>query len=309
MSGLLIGVDSGGTHTRVLVTDQSGTEVARAEGPGSAIHPGAAAQSATVIRDVVRRALEGHDEPVRALCVGASGAGRDEERDTLASSLDADRIAGTVLVVTDAEVALEDAFGAGPGVLLVAGTGSIAWGKGPTGLLSRCGGWGPVIGDEGSGAWLGRKALGVATASSDGREPETALAPALVAGAHVDDVPSLIGWAARATPADFATLAPVVLEVAAMGDLRANSLVTLAVEELALHVRTVARQLFADERAAFRLALHGGLLAKGSLLRRRVEQRLKLMTPGAMILAEPVVPERGAIRLAMREAGVVVAGT
>jgi glucosamine kinase len=304
MTSLLIGVDSGGTHTRVLVADQDGNEVSRAEGPGSAIHPGSASHSASTIRETVRRACAGHPEPVRALCIGAAGAGRDEERDTLASALEADRLAASVVVVTDAEIALEDAFGAGPGVLLVSGTGSIAWGKGPTGLLARCGGWGPVIGDEGSGSWVGKKALGIATASADGREPETALTAAIIAAVHVSSVEGLVPWAANATPADLAGLAPTVLEVAAMGDLRANSLVTLAVEELALHVRSVSRHLFTDERAAFRLALHGGLLAKGSLLRRRVEQRLKAMTPGATILAEPVVPERGAVRLAMREAGV-----
>jgi glucosamine kinase len=114
----------------------------------------------------------------------------------------------------------------------------------------------------------------------------------------------LIPWAGSATPADFGKIAPVVLEVAATGDLRANSLVTLAVEELALHVRTLARKLFSDERAAFRLAMHGGLLAPKSLLRRRLEQRLKSIAPGASVLTERVVPERGAVRFAMREAGV-----
>jgi glucosamine kinase len=305
MSALYAGVDAGGTHTRVLVTGEDGTEVSTAEGPGSAIHPDSASRSAATIRDAVRHALDGLDGTLRALCVGVAGAGRDEERDTLVAALEADRIAGTVIVTTDAEVALEDAFGAGPGVLLVAGTGSIAWGKGPTGVLGRCGGWGPVIGDEGSGAWLGRKALGIAAASADGREPESALTAALIAATHAGTPEGLIPWAARATPADLGALAPAVLEVAAMGDLRANTLVTLAVEELGLHVRTLARMLFADERAAFRLALHGGLLARGSLLRRRVEQRLKHMTPGAILLGEPVVPERGAVRIAMREAGLV----
>ncbi|HEX9565023.1 MAG TPA: BadF/BadG/BcrA/BcrD ATPase family protein [Gemmatimonadaceae bacterium] len=305
MSALFAGVDAGGTHTRVLVTDDQGTELATADGAGSAIQPGSASHSAAVIRDAVRRATVGHEQPLRGLCVGVAGAGRDEERDTLAAALEADRVAGTVLVVTDAEIALEDAFGAGPGILLVAGTGSIAWGKGPTGVMGRCGGWGPVIGDEGSGAWIGRRALGVATASADGREPETGLTTALIAATHAGSADGLIPWAAKATPADLGNLAPAVLEVAAMGDLRANSLVTLAVEELALHVRTLARQLFADERVAFRLALHGGLLARGSLLRRRVEQRLKTMTPGAVLLGETVRPERGAVKLAMREAGLV----
>ena len=162
--------------------------------------------------------------------------------------------------MTDAEIALEDAFGAGPGMLLTAGTGSIAYGKGPTGVMARCGGWGPVIGDEGGGAWIGRRALGIVAASADGREPESCARRRASARRSVSSPSSkLIPWAAAATPADLAKLAPVVLEVAATGDLRANSLVTLAVEELALHVRTLARKLFTDERAAFRLAMHGGL--------------------------------------------------
>jgi glucosamine kinase len=305
MNGLFVGVDGGGTNTRVLVVDEHGAELATAEGAGSAIRPGATSQSAAVIREAVQRACaELGDRPVRALCVGVAGAGRDEERDTLQAALDTDRIATTVVVVTDAEIAIEDAFGAGPGVLLTAGTGSIAYGKGPTGVMARCGGWGPIIGDEGGGSWIGRRALGVAAASFDGREPESSLGDAICTSLGVESIERLIPWAAAATPADFAKVAPIVLEVAATGDLRANSLVTLAVEELALHVRTLARKLFSDERAAFRLAMHGGLIAPKSLLRRRLEQRMKSIAPGATVLAERVVPERGAVRLAMREAGV-----
>ena len=181
MNGLFVGVDGGGSNTRVLVVDEQGAELATAEGPGSAIRPGATSHSASVIRDAVHRACAGlTDRPIRAICVGVAGAGREEERDTLLATLDADRIAGTVVVVTDAEIAIEDAFGAGPGVLLTAGTGSIAYGKGPTGVMARCGGWGPVIGDEGGGAWIGRRALGIVAASSDGREPETTLGDAIL---------------------------------------------------------------------------------------------------------------------------------
>jgi glucosamine kinase len=305
MNGLFVGVDGGGTHTRVLVVDEQSAELATAEGPGSAIKPGASSHSAAVIRETVQKACVAlGDRPIRALCVGVAGAGRDEERDTLQAVLDADRIAGSVAVVTDAEIAIEDAFGAGPGILLTAGTGSIAYGKGPTGVMARCGGWGPVIGDEGGGSWIGRRALGVAAASHDGREPESALTEALTNALALESLEQLIPWAASATPADFGKLAPVVLEIAATGDLRANSLVTLAVEELALHIRTLARKLFSDERAAFRLAMHGGLLAPKSLLRRRLEQRLKSIAPGASVLTERVVPERGAVKFAMREAGV-----
>lgn len=305
MSSLFVGVDGGGTRTRVMIVDEHGAEIATAEGPGSAIRPGEASRSAATIREAVQRARAGlTDRPVRSLCIGVAGAGREEERDTLQAALDADGMAGSVVVITDAEIAIEDAFGAGPGVLLTAGTGSIAYGKGPTGVMARCGGWGPVIGDEGGGAWIGRRALGVAAASADGREPESTLGDAIIAALSLESIEQLIPWASSATPADFGALAPVVLEVAATGDLRANSLVTLAVEELAIHVRTLARRLFTDERAAFRLAMHGGLLAPKSLLRKRLEQRLKSIAPGATLLTERVIPERGAARFAMREAGV-----
>ncbi|MFN8579797.1 MAG: BadF/BadG/BcrA/BcrD ATPase family protein [Gemmatimonadaceae bacterium] len=109
---------------------------------------------ASAIADAVAQ-LPAEGVRVRAACVGVAGVGRDEERQALHAALATRGIAEDIVVVTDAEVALEDAFGDGPGVLLIAGTGSICFGRGPAGALSRCGGWGPTIGDEGSGAWLG----------------------------------------------------------------------------------------------------------------------------------------------------------
>src|SRR5690606_35620103 len=119
--------------------------------------------------------------------------------------------------------------------------------------------WGPVFGDEGSGAWIGRRALSVVTAAADGREPPTALTGAILTACEADEVEALIPWAARATPALLATLAPAVLQVAESGDLRANAVLSMAVEELVVHVRALARQLFVDERAAIPVALAGGL--------------------------------------------------
>jgi glucosamine kinase len=94
-----------------------------------------------------------------------------------------------------------------------------------------------------------------------------------------------------------------VLSVADAGDLRANALVSLAVEELVLHIRALARQLFGDERAAVPVALTGGMLARGSTLRKRLEHRLKSAVPGASVSVDPVVPARGAVRAALRIVG------
>ena len=100
--------------------------------------------------------------------------------------------------------------------------------------------------------------------TADGREPETALTGAILTAAQINETSDLIGWAANAPPSQLASLAPVVLSVADAGDLRANAIVSLAVEELVLHVRALARQLFGDERAALPIALSGGMLSRGT---------------------------------------------
>ncbi len=307
MSAIVVGVDGGGSKTRVIVADEQGTELASVEGGGSAVRPGEADRSAEVIAGLVRDALAAASMSQvvpRVLCVGVAGVGRDVERQALWQALASREIAEEVVVHPDAAIALDDAFGEGPGILLIAGTGSIAFGRGPSGTQARCGGWGPVFGDEGGGAWIGRRALSVVTAAADGREPDTALTGAILTAAQLTATTELIPWAASATPADFATLAPIVLATADAGDLRANAIVSMAVEELVLHVRTLARRLFSDERAASPVALAGGMLARGAPLRRRVEQRLKTAVPGAQIRAEEVVPARGAVRGALRYLGV-----
>lgn len=302
MSHLVVGVDGGGSKTHVIVADSRGKELATLTGAASAVRPGEALHSAEVIGALVRDALAlaEHDGKVRSLVVGVAGAGRDAERRSLQRALEGEGVAEEVQVLPDAAIALEDAFGDGPGILLISGTGSVAFGRGPTGTVRRCGGWGPTCGDEGSGAWIGRKALSVVTASSDEREPETRLVGAVLTALELEDVDGLIPWAAAATPKDLAALAVHVVTLAAERDLRANSLCTLAAEELVLHVRTLARQLFTDERAAVPVALAGGMLKRGSFLRRLVEHRLKSAVPGAHLHGEEVVPARGAVRLARR---------
>jgi glucosamine kinase len=307
MSAIVIGVDGGGSKTRIWVADERGQQLGSADGPGSALRPGEIDRSADVIVVTTREALAScemtHVMP-KVLCVGVAGVGREPERQALWQALMSRDVAEEIVVHADAAIALDDAFADGAGILLIAGTGSVAFGRGPTGLPSRCGGWGPVCGDEGSGAWIGRRALSIVTASADEREPPTALVGAILTAAQVDDVHGLVGWAAAATPADLAALAPVIVSVADAGDLRANSLLGMASEELVLHVRTLARQLFGDERASVPVAFAGGLLSPGAALRKRVEHRMKTAVPGAQLRMEEVVPVRGAVRGALRYLGV-----
>ena len=307
MNAIVIGVDGGGSSTRALVADETGQEIVRVEGPASAVRPGEAERSGEVIAAVVRDALEAAGMPhamPKVLCVGVAGVGRESERQALWQALAGLELAEEVVVHADASIALDDAFGDGSGVLLIAGTGSVAFGRGPGGTFARCGGWGPAFGDEGSGAWIGRKVLSVVTAAADGREPPNALTGAVLTAAQVSSLEELIPWAAAAAPSDFASLVPAVAQVAEQGDTRANSILSLATEELVLHVRALARQLFSDERAAIPVALHGGLLGRRGPLRRRVEHRLRSAVPGAQVRTEEVQAVRGAVRGALRFLGV-----
>jgi glucosamine kinase len=271
------------------------------------VRPGEALTSAETIGALVRDALtnaEITDKP-SLLVAGVAGTGREKERKALLRALQGEGLADEVQVVTDADIALADAFGAeGAGILLVAGTGSVAYGRGPAGAFRRCGGWGPDVGDEGSGAWIGRRALSVVTSSADEREPETRLMGALMTALELETIEDIIPWAAKATPKDLAAIAGHVTTLAADRDLRANSICTLAAEELVVHIRTLARQLFVDERAAFPVALAGGLMTRGSFMRRLVEHRIKTAVPGAQLHGEEVIPARGAVKLALAHAKV-----
>jgi glucosamine kinase len=302
MTNIVVGVDGGASKTRVIVADGSGAELAAVTGAASAVRPGEAEQSAELIAQLVAEALSACDMSEAmpsALCVGIAGVGRDAEYSAFEDAMSKRSLADELVVLPDAVIALNDAFGEEAGIVLISGTGSMAYGRGPSQKMARCGGWGPACGDEGSGAWIGKKALSVITGSADGREPETGLLAAILTHLELESPDELIPWAAGATARDFALLATPVMTVAATGDLRANSLCTLATEELVVHVRTLARQLFTDERAAVPVALAGGMFGRGSWLRKLVEMRLKSAVPGMVLHAEEVVPARGAVKTAL----------
>ena len=302
MADIVAGVDGGGTKTHVIIAGLDGEAVGEAIGPGSATGPGRAERSAQSIGETVRSAMAAAGEPegrVRLLVAGVAGAGRANEARALRDALEDLDIADEVAVVGDGEIALTDAFDGRAGIILIAGTGSIAYGRSPSNTIARCGGWGPAFGDEGSGAWIGRRALGIVAAAADGREPATELTGAILTAAEANEPSELIPWGIAATPMDLAMLAPIVFNAASSGDIRANALVSLAVEELVLHVRALAIRLFGDDRAAAPVAFAGGLLQKGAPLRKRLEHRLKSAVPGAQLRAGDIIAARGAVKAAI----------
>lgn len=296
---ILIGADVGGSKTAVGVSD-GGSVLARAEGPGAAVRPGRSLASAGMIAEVVRSALATVGRlSGDVLLVGAAGAGRDPERSELTKALRAEKLAGRVVVTTDVELALAGAFPTGPGIVVSAGTGSIAVGRDAAGATRRIGGYGWQMGDEGSGYAIGRAALGAVSRAHDGRSPRTALTDRVLAATRSDDFDALVRWAASASPSEMASLAPHVLEVAAQGDPLAQGIADYAARELS-QLAICLRPLL-DAEPPLGVALTGGLLAEDRPLRRSVIARLA-EEPGLRPVDAPVDAVMGALRLAAAEA-------
>lgn len=300
MSGTIyIGVDVGGTKTAAAVA--TGDEVlGRADGPGAAVRPGRALASAGTIAEVVRIALAAAGrQRGDVLVVGAAGAGRAPERDDLRETLRSEGLADRVVVTTDIEIALAAAFGDGPGIVVSAGTGSVAVGRDRTGQLVRIGGYGWQMGDEGSGYAIGRAALGAVGRASDGRSPRTALSERVLAVTRSLDFDALVRWAASAGPAEVASLAPTVLEVAAQGDVVAQGIADYAARELSQLALHLLPKL--EVEPPIETAVTGGLIAADGHLRRMVVTKLA-EEPRLRPVAAPVNAVAGALRLA-REVG------
>ncbi|MGH7445112.1 MAG: N-acetylglucosamine kinase, partial [Longimicrobiales bacterium] len=250
---------------------------------------------------LARRALTQADAypPVDVLCCALAGAGRAELREAVRAELAREQIARSVVVITDAEAALADAFDDAPGILLIAGTGSIAWGRGEDGRLERCGGWGALLGDEGSGYAIGLAGLRASVRAEDGRAPATQLRAELLRTLELRETSELIGWVAHASKAAVAALAPVVLQAAAAGDDVACTLRDEAASALVAHV-TVLRERLGPWRGAADVAFAGGLIRPGRPLRDALSTALRASGASVRIREQTVDAARGATRLARR---------
>ena len=294
------GVDGGGTRTRVLLLARDCATAGRAEGPASLARPHHPAPAARVVADTVRRAARtaGAGLPLAAVWAGLAGAGRASARRALEAALRSERVARAVRVGTDVEAALHDAFGGGSGVVVVAGTGSAVLGAAQDGRRLRVGGWGGVMGDEGGGHHIGVSALRAIAAAADRRAPPTALTAAVLDALGLDWPRQLPAWAESAAKADIAALAPLVIRAARSGDGPADAVLRRALDALANQLSAAIRELFppasGDPPA---VALAGGLVSPDGPLRADAERMVASV--GGHLLARPVIPERGAARLAL----------
>ena len=297
-SAALLGADAGGSHSTVVIGTADLTILGRADGPGSAMKPGGAAASAVVLAETARRAASqaGIHLPVGRAVVGAAGAGRAQEQRELEAALVQTGLAQRVRVMADAEIALSTAFADGTGIIVSAGTGSIAYARDPAGQLHRAGGYGWQLGDEGGGYWLGRRALDVAARAQDGRGEGSTLLARLLGPLGLQPFDDLVRWTATATPAQVAALAPHVLNAAREGEVVAQRAVEDAARELVALVLTLER--YYPGTAPVPVAIAGGLLLAQSPLAAAFRARLAEQSQRARIVSNRVDTPVGALKLA-----------
>ena len=271
-----MGIDGGGTRTRVALVDGAGRECARAEGPPTLIDPADPKATLGVIVDLCREvaAKGGADLPVAGLWAGIAGAGTEPMKGVVETALGEAGLSSRTSVGADAQATFHDAFPSGPGILLISGTGSIALARGSDGSRVRVGGWGVHLGDEGSGYRIGMAALRALARGEDGRGVPTKLRDPVLEALGVAGPPELIKWTATSRKADVAALVPLICEVAEAGDQAATTVIEKAVDELVEHVRTLVRRL-EPWPATPEVALAGGLIEQAGPLRLRVVQAME----------------------------------
>ena len=281
----VIGIDGGGTKTRLAVCAPDGT-LLRQETLG-AFNLSAIGEDGFRRRTEEILALCGDMRGCGAICVGGAGVSGAAAGEILRAELAAHGFAGKLLLCGDHEIALAGAMQT-PGCVLIAGTGSVCYGKNAAGETFRCGGGGHIIDDPGSGYTLGRDALAAALRTEDGRLSENALHAAVMDAVGGHDIQGIFDFVyfSRRGKSDIAALAPLVLRCAEQGDAVSLAILRRGAAELARLVSAVTGRLGLEKTSP--CALAGGLLAENNIYRRTVCEALAPF-------CRPAEPEHGAL--------------
>ncbi len=295
---IFLGIDAGGTKTTCVAGDEKSLLATATTGGSNVVRCGEAEArkelQAAIEKACVSAGVKLSD--VARICVGIAGAARPAISSIVWAAI-SEKYGGAIEVVGDMVIAMEAAFGTEPGVIVIAGTGSIAYGRNAEGRTARAGGWGFAISDEGSGHWIGRKAISAVLQARD--EDEAAarnLAEAILRTWQLKDLDELIRIA-NSTAADFPALCPVVFEAADSGDHIARAILQRAGEELARLAKIVIHRLYRDSDGV-PVAMSGGVFRNSGLVRNAFHSSLRSEYPGVVIRPDVVDPVQGALQLA-----------
>lgn len=299
----VLGIDAGGTKTVALLADADGLIVAEGRAGAANLQTEGELEVEKILHTVIDRATDGRNVTLSAVCLGMAGVDRPDDAIVIRDIMRRLGFRSNALIVNDALIALVAGAGPSPGVVVVAGTGSIAYGVSQRGVAARAGGWGPTLGDEGSGYWIGRRALVAVMRELDGRGPATALTPLVLRHFSLPKPEALIAEIYHQPQGRraIASLGTLVDHARADGDPVATDIMTHAADELAMAAGTVITRL--EMRGEqFPVLLAGGMLRESTWLAEQVRQRMAEVAPRSTVTPLIEEPAIGAVRLAVAEA-------
>jgi N-acetylglucosamine kinase-like BadF-type ATPase len=298
---IFLGIDGGGSKTSCLIGDETSI-LGSGSAAGSNLVRVGETQAREALATAIRQACavaQVVPSQIQRVCVGLAGAARPEIRDRVLQIV-SELIPGDVEVVGDIVIVLQAAFSDGPGVIVIAGTGSIAYGRNSEGDTARAGGWGFAISDEGSGHWIGRSFVAAAIRACDEGEDQNPRAlESLMKSWRLETREQLVPAANATPPPDFAALFPMVLSLADSGDPIAREVLIQAGTELAKLAGTVIRRLFPQSNSV-PVAMSGGVFGSSALVRQVFYNNLRSAHPEAAINPSVIEPVRGALELARK---------
>ena len=298
----VLGIDAGGTKTRALLADETGQVIAGARGGGANLRTHGELEVEKVLHAVIEQAETEAGVYADALGLGIAGADRPEDHAVLREILRRIGFRSRVVLANDARIAFVAGSERRVGMALICGTGSIAWGRNSRGEIARAGGWGWHLGDEGSGFWMGERAIRGVLRGADGRGPATLLEKPLFEHFGIERPDEIVrALYDRDYPRhQVAMFAVQVEEAAKLGDAVAGQILAEASEELVLAARSVIGQL-GLEAEPYDVVLSGGTFAALPALLESVRSRLA--TANARVLRLEEEPAMGAVKLALEELG------
>jgi N-acetylglucosamine kinase-like BadF-type ATPase len=307
-----IGMDGGGTKTHAIIATTHGDIIAEHIGGPSNFQIIGVEKAAKTIFQLVQSCCESADcliKEIETLSVGLAGAGRVGDQERMKAGIK--KFAASkklelknIIVESDARIALEGAFKGDPGIILIAGTGSIAFGKDAKGKIHRVGGWGRLLGDEGGGYFIGQKGLTAVGLAIDGRGVKTKLSGMIARQFGLKDQTAIIN-AVYKNNFDLASVAPLVLKAAERNDQVCRLIIDNVTIELAAHVKVMERKISSSSHARIKSKIHlsfiGGLIANETLLARNLTGYIVANFPTIEIIQPMATPAFGAVVLAMNE--------
>lgn len=294
---IYLGIDGGGTKTTCAVGNDHSLLAIATTGPSNIIRVGEE-EARTSLQAAMRQSCAAAGvalDAVTRVCVGMSGGARPQISEMVRRIVS--ELAGCEIdIVGDMVTALRAAFANSEGVLVIAGTGSIGYGRNHNGETARAGGWGFAISDEGSGHWIGRSAVNAALRAYDEGE-SSSLFNVISKAWKTSTLDDLVKVANATPPPDFSKLFAPVLAAADSGDGLARSVLTQAGSELARLAKIVIVRIFPEE-PHIPVAMSGSVFRNSALVRQVFYNSLRSEYPQAVVAPGVVEPVKGALELA-----------